>query len=145
MTDQLKCPECGSIDRVEVEATAWRHVDVGPDGEVRNRPSDGVEDVRWEQTSPARCLACLWTGSAYHLTDDVDPRFKDIINTVKQGEDARTWESRVRFAIEGHAKLKALIDREGYSPTPVEQVMIKELTSRLKTMFQFEEDHDIRT
>jgi hypothetical protein len=54
----LRCPECGSSDQIDVNASIWARVT--NDGTDPNLSKDGTHE--WDDDSPARCAACGHSG-----------------------------------------------------------------------------------
>ena len=54
----LRCPECGSSDQIDVNASIWARVT--NDGTDPNLSKDGSHE--WDDDSPARCAACGHSG-----------------------------------------------------------------------------------
>lgn len=66
----LKCPECGSRNHLDIAATVW--VRVTDHGTVCNESHDGSHD--WDDNSIARCDNCAWEGKVRDCDHDLqDP------------------------------------------------------------------------
>ena len=59
----LRCPDCGGTDAIDIAATVW--VRLSPDGTDVTLSHNG--DHVWDEDSPLCCTACGFHGQVRHL------------------------------------------------------------------------------